>query len=102
MRNWSFIHRKSKEKAELNLRGELVCKSGRVMLSSALADNGIIRVPELYCRQQLNEGLLQPVFSDWYVEPTPFYLVYARDKHQTSRLQLFKQFVFDNFENRLG
>jgi len=97
MQSWNVIHRNSKHRTELNVRGELVCKSGRVMLSSALAGNGIIRVPELYCRPYLADGLLVPVFADWYLEPTPLYLVYAKDKHQASRLKLFKQFVLDNW-----
>ena len=57
------------------------------MIYSAIAGNGIIRVPALYCKHEYEQGLLVPLFDRWYIESIPFYLVYAQDKHKPMRLR---------------
>ena len=100
MRSWTFHHDSGKS-VEVNVKAELDCRNGRVMLHSALAGNGIIRVPEVYCSKHIAEQKLQPVFDEWYIEPTPFYLVYVKNKHQPSRVTAFKDFVVANFDQYL-
>ncbi|WDD97648.1 LysR family transcriptional regulator [Thalassomonas actiniarum] len=97
MHHWAFISLASSKKLEVPVSASLRCKNGRTMVSSALAGNGIIRVPELYCQNELKSGELEPVFSDWKVQSTPLYLVYLQDKHQPQRLQTFKDFVMEKF-----
>lgn len=101
LRNWSFINNESKQAVEVTIDGNLTCKNGRIMVSNALAGNGIIRVPKLYCQQEVEQGLLLPLLDDWHVKSTPFYLVYAQDKHQPMRLRAFKEFVMENFQRFL-
>ncbi|MBD1557992.1 LysR family transcriptional regulator [Vibrio sp. S9_S30] len=96
--HWVFRHKVTKEKKEVQIKGHLACKNGRVMVRSACAGNGIIRVPECYCRQELEEGLLVALFEDWYIDSIPFYVLYARDKHQPIRLRTFSEFVVSNFQ----
>ena len=97
MRNWSFINAQTNTKQELTVKGDLECKNGRVMLQSAMLGNGIIRVPEIYCANEVQEGRLVPIFKDWQPNPTPFYLVYLQDKHQPLRITAFKDFVIARF-----
>jgi len=101
LKSWTFINSESDKKAEVMVDGKLSCKNGRVMISSAVSGNGIIRVPELYCKTELEKGLLVPVFTKWQVESTPFYLVYLQDKHQPMRLKAFKDYVVENFSRHL-
>ena len=101
LKNWTFIDRDNNKKTEVTIAGNLTCKSGRVMVSSAILGNGIIRVPELYCQRELEQGKLMPLFDQWGVESTPFYLVYLQDKHQPLRLKVFKDYVVENFSKYL-
>ena len=94
-------HGKPNKKTDVMVNGNLTCKNGRVMLSSAISGNGIIRVPELYCKTELEQGLLVPLFTKWQVESTPFYLVYLQDKHKPMRLTAFKDYVLENFSKYL-
>lgn len=98
MKQWSFTNVDGKATQEVNVKGDLECKNGRVMLYSALSGNGIIRVPEIYCHDEVQDKKLVPVFSDWKTKATPFYLVYLQDKHQPNRIKTFKDFVMANFE----
>ncbi|MEH6443097.1 MAG: LysR family transcriptional regulator [Oceanospirillaceae bacterium] len=97
MRHWHFLQNKSDKKYDLLVNANLTCKNGRVMIMSASLGNGIIRVPEFYCRQAIKEGKLVALFDDWAIESTPLYLVYVQDKHCAMRLRVFKEFVMANF-----
>lgn len=97
MRHWSYINSNGKAQQDVNVKGDLECKNGRVMLYSALSGNGIIRVPEIYCAKEVKNGELLPVFTDWQAKAAPFYLVYLQDKHQPARITAFKDFVVTNF-----
>jgi len=97
LKNWNFINSETNERADVTVDGNLTCKNGRVMIASAISGNGIIRVPELYCRVAIAQGLLVPLFTKWQVESTPFYLVYVQNKHQPMRLKTFKDYVIENF-----
>ncbi len=101
MHAWKFLHNEDQSKQEVIVKGDLECRNGRIMLYSALRGNGIIRVPEIYCGKELNEGKLVSVFDHWQPKPTPFYLVYLQDKHQPMRITAFKDFIVDNFASYL-
>ena len=97
LKNWIFINHKTGKRTDVTVDGSLTCKNGRIMISSAISGQGIIRVPELYCKAELKKGLLVPLFTEWHVEPTPLYLVYVQDKHQPIRIKAFKDYVIKNF-----
>ena len=97
LNNWSFIHVKTASKnIDVSVGGSFKCKNGRAMISSALAGNGIVRLPYFYCHKEIANGTLLPVFSDWTIPKSPFYLVYVQDKYQPARLKAFIDFVRNN------
>lgn len=101
LKNWVFHTDNESDRLEVTINGNLTCKNGRIMVSSAIEGNGVIRVPKLYCQQEVNQGVLVPLLTGWHVQSTPFYLVYAQDKHQPMRLRTFKEFVMNNFRDYL-
>jgi len=100
MNRWSFTHKDTAtKKVEVSVTGSFKSKNGRVMLHSALAANGIVRLPTLYCQQEIANGSLVPVFTDWIIPNTPLYLVYLQDKFQPARLKSFISFINENIES---
>jgi len=98
VKHWSFIAKGSiDKKIEVPIKGHLSCKNGRVMINSALAHHGIIRVPHLYCQNEMATGKLVPVFDHWQVSATPFYLIYLQNKYQSLRLKYFIDFIIKEF-----
>ncbi|MPY26128.1 LysR family transcriptional regulator [Shewanella psychropiezotolerans] len=96
--NWSFYHVDNCEhKLDVHINGVFRCKNGRAMKHSALAGNGVVRLPELYCSEELSQGELVSVFEDWRVADTPFYLLYHKDKFQPARIKKFISFTINNF-----
>ncbi|WP_237157843.1 substrate binding domain-containing protein [Shewanella psychrophila] len=96
--SWSFYHVDDCEhKLDVHINGVFRCKNGRAMKHSALAGNGIVRLPGLYCSKELSRGELVSVFEGWRVADTPFYLLYHKDKFQPARLKTFISFTINNF-----
>ena len=97
LNNWSFTQVKAPSKTiDISVNGAFKCKNGRAMISSALAGNGIIRLPYLYCHKEIAKGTLVSVFTECKVPNSPFYMVYVQDKYQPARLRAFINFVRDN------
>lgn len=86
------------QKAEVQVNGRFSCKNGRALVQGALDGNGVIRVPVMYCQQEIDQGLLVPVFDDWEIPLVPFYAIYHKDKYQPARLRAFIDFIGEQFQ----
>jgi len=98
VKRWSFEHSSTKQTFDASISGHLQCKNGRVLVKGALNGNGIIRVPTIYCQQEIDEGQLVEVFKEWRVPSVDFSMIYHRDRYQPKRLKLFIEFVKTYFE----
>ncbi|PMN72451.1 LysR family transcriptional regulator [Enterovibrio norvegicus] len=76
---------------DVDVKGNLQCKNGHVLMSASLQGNGICRLPALYCESHVQAGRLENVFTDWGVEKVPLYLLYHKDRHQPKRLKALIQ-----------
>ncbi|MFA0440943.1 LysR family transcriptional regulator [Vibrio sp. 10N.286.49.C2] len=95
---WQFIHATSNETVETTINGDLTCKNGRVLVNSAKAGLGIIRVPAMYCEPELAAKTLVPVFGLWGIKPVPLSLIYHRDRYQPKRIKECVSFLKAAFE----
>lgn len=90
---------------EVHVHGNFSCKSGRAMLNAAKQGNGIVRLPELYCTEELNNQQLMPVLNaasnegQWYSPDVPLFLLYHRNSYQPRRLQLFIEYICNKFQH---
>jgi len=62
-------------------------------LAAARAGLGVIQAPLFMVREDLRSGTMVPVLPDWQVEPMPIYLVYPPNRHLSSRLRVFADWV---------
>ena len=99
VKSWKFQQiNKPGKTIEVQVNGRLSCKNGRALVQGALDGNGVIRVPVMYCRDEVQQGKLQPVFSDWQIPLVPFYAIYHKDKYQPARLRAFIEFIQEKFQ----
>ncbi|MDA0147886.1 LysR family transcriptional regulator [Vibrio sp. LaRot3] len=94
---WSYQAIDSAQHYDLHVKGTLTCKNGRALIKSALAGNGIIRVPKVYCEQEIEQGLLVEVMPAWQIASVPFSALYHKDRYQPKRLRAFIEFVKQRF-----
>lgn len=66
---------------------------GATYLAAALAGYGIIQAPFFMVRQHLESGALRPVLPDWRVPPLPLHVVYPPNRHLSTRLRVFVDWV---------
>jgi len=101
VRRWSFQSSEDTAKnLDVTVKGRLQCKNGRVLVNGALSGNGIIRVPLIYCEEELAHGELVEVFDQWLIPSVDFSAIYHRDRYQPKRLRTFIDFVKGQFEKR--
>lgn len=84
---WRFVNNINQEVFETSINGDLKCKNGRVLINAAKSGLGLIRVPTLYCEDELAAGVLKPVFDDWGIELVPLSLIYHRDRYQPRKIK---------------
>ncbi|MDR9828989.1 LysR family transcriptional regulator [Vibrio sp. FNV 38] len=98
VKRWGFQHQDSGSHYDLYVNGQMQCKNGRVLVKGALNSNGIIRVPKVYCSQEIEQGHLVEVFTDWFIPSVDFSIIYHKDKFQPKRIQAFVEYVRDYFK----
>ena len=93
VRKWHFQSMTDDESVDITVKGTLQCKNGRVLVAGAVAGSGIIRVPQIYCEQEIKAGQLEPVFEKWTIPSVDFSALYHRDRYQPKRLKTFIEFI---------
>ncbi|MDA9557874.1 LysR family transcriptional regulator [Vibrio sp.] len=86
VKKWGFRHKVDNNEFTMNIGGSMQCKNGRVLLHHGIQGQGIIRIPEVYCQEELDSNVLSHVFKEWEVPSVPLSLLYHRDKYQPKRL----------------
>ncbi len=93
VKKWSYVNNKSNAKSEITVSGSFSCPNGRSLLNAAKSNLGIVRLPELYCKEEIKAGVLVPVIKDWSIEVVPVYALYYSNKLQTQKMKLLIQFI---------
>ncbi|WP_343561941.1 LysR family transcriptional regulator [Kiloniella sp. b19] len=100
---WSFQRKgQEQDRFELSVKGNFRCRNGRALIQAALNGNGIVRLPRFYCREEIRQGRLCPVFSDWETLPVPLYLLYHRKNYQPERLRVLIDFLVEGLPGELS
>lgn len=86
-----------KQQQDIKVSGNFSCNNGRSLINAALAGNGIIRVPAIYCSEHLKSNALVPVFTDWQAADVPFYLLYHKNKYQPKKIKTIINYIMTNF-----
>lgn len=102
VKRWNFESKADAQHYDVFVNGHMQCKNGRVLVKGALNGNGIIRVPMIYCEQELASGKLVEVFDHWGIPSVDFSAIYHRDRFQPKRLREFISFVKHYFDARLA
>ncbi|AQS37815.1 transcriptional regulator [Shewanella psychrophila] len=100
VKRWSFeSDENADEQVGISVEGNLVSKNGYALITNAMAGNGIIRVPRMYCADAIEQGILVEILPKWHIPSVLFSAVYHRDKYQPKRLRAFIDFIKQRFES---
>lgn len=99
--NWSFVDRHG-EMTTVAVSGNFQTDYGPALWNAALADMGIVLMPEWSVRKDIQEGRLVQVLKDFTASHVSFdpgiYAIFQRHKHITLKTRLFIDFLARSFQ----
>ena len=95
---WSFTNRKNQKTIkEVSVSGKYSCKNGRALKNAALKGLGVVRLPEVYCREAVASGVLVEVLDKWAPYRVPIHLLYYDKQYMPARLKGLVDFLHERF-----
>jgi DNA-binding transcriptional LysR family regulator len=70
-------------------------------VAAGLAGLGLIQTFVIAVRDYMDKGKLVPVLEDWQPPDYPFYLVYPPNRHVSSRMRVFIDWLVESFDSNL-
>lgn len=74
-------------------RYALSVDDGNAYLAAGLAGLGIFWLPRYMARAHLASGELVRLFESWQMDPMPLYIAFAPNRHVSSKLRVFNEWV---------
>jgi DNA-binding transcriptional LysR family regulator len=90
---WSL--RRGDETLELEGRCDVAVNDGGAYMEATLAGLGVARMPTFMAAGPLARGELVPLFDDWRFEPLPIHIVYPPNRHLSSKLRVFVDWIVE-------
>ncbi|AHK43233.1 MULTISPECIES: LysR family transcriptional regulator [Ensifer] len=88
-----FYFKRGAEEIEVHGRYAVAANESTTYLAAARAGLGVIQAPRFMVREDLETGAMRRVLQDWQIESMPIYLVYPPNRHLSSRLRVFADWV---------
>ena len=90
------------EHEEINGRYIVAVNDGNAYVAAGLAGLGVMSAPLFMVGEHLASGALRPVLTDWSNAPLPLYVVYPPNRHLSTKLRIFVDWVAEVFGRNLG
>lgn len=84
----------------LPIHGTLCSNNGEVLREAVLRSLGIALLPTFIVSNELQQGTLQVVLSDYYLPEISIYVLYPVDRHLSGKIRLFVAFLQKKFGDR--
>ena len=85
------------EQEEIAGRTIVAVNDGNAYLAAGLAGLGVVAVPHFTVEQHLGAGTLVPVLPEWSMPAVPLYVVYPPNRHLSTKLRIFVDWVAELF-----
>ena len=90
---FDYVDEETGEERTIALRGSLTVNSAAAYLAACLTGLGLIQVPAVGVRRELESGRLVPILQQFAAAPMPVSLVYLQRRHQPRRVRRFMDWV---------
>jgi LysR family transcriptional regulator for bpeEF and oprC len=92
-----MIVSRGNEQLEIEGRTIVAVNDGNAYLAAGLAGLGVMALPHFMVDQHLAAGALMPVLAEWSMPPVPLYVVYPPNRHLSTKLRIFVDWVAELF-----
>lgn len=88
---------KEGERIEIDGRYHVAVNDSNAYTAAGLVGLGIVQTPTFLIQQHISRGELVPVLADWTSDPIPIHVVYPPNRHLSSKLRVFVDWVAELF-----
>jgi LysR family transcriptional regulator for bpeEF and oprC len=98
--DWEFT--RNGERILLPVDSPLTLNDSNAYVDACVAGLGIGRLPTYMFRQYPSCGMLELVLCDWLSDDIPFHVVYPSNRHLSSKVRVFVDWVAEILEHHTG
>ncbi|MEB3212405.1 MAG: LysR family transcriptional regulator [Leptolyngbyaceae bacterium] len=96
---WKFMGEDGEH--TISIRGAMCSNNGEVLCDAAIANLGIVLLPEFLVEDALSEGQLQVLLPDYHLPEIAVYAVYPINRHLSVKVKLLIEFLHERLSHRM-
>jgi len=77
----------------VDVSGRIAVNSAPALKRAALSGLGIVMLPDALVREELDDGRLLPLLTDWHLPVRPMHLVYPQERYRSPKLRSFVDYI---------
>jgi LysR family transcriptional regulator, regulator for bpeEF and oprC len=101
-RMFEWVFAKNGMRIQRALRGHVALDDENSYLAAAEAGLGIAQIPAFVLKEAMERGSLELVLGDWFAEPAPLNVVYPQNRHLSSKVRVFVDWIAELFAEHDG
>jgi LysR family transcriptional regulator, regulator for bpeEF and oprC len=98
--DWVFA--KNGVRIQTSLRGHVALDDENSYVAAAEAGLGIAQIPAFVLKEAMERGSLELLLGDWFAEPAPLHAVYPENRHLSSKIRVFVDWIAELFAEHDG
>jgi LysR family transcriptional regulator, regulator for bpeEF and oprC len=98
--DWVFV--KNGERIQTSLRGHIALDDENSYVTAAEAGLGVAQIPAFVLKEAMERGSLELLLGDWFPDPAPLSVVYPENRHLSSKIRVFVDWVAELFSEHDG
>jgi LysR family transcriptional regulator, regulator for bpeEF and oprC len=98
--DWVFA--KNGVRVQASLRGHIALDDENSYLAAAESGLGIAQIPAFVLKEAMERGSLELLLGDWFPEPAPLNVVYPQNRHLSSKVRVFVDWIAELFSEHDG
>ena len=97
-----WVFSKDAVRVQASLRGHIALDDENSYVAAAEAGLGIAQIPAFVLKEAMERGSLELVLGDWFPEPSPLHVVYPQNRHLSSKIRVFVDWVAELLRDHDG
>ncbi len=97
-----WVFSKNETRVQTSLQGHIALEDENSYVAAAEAGLGIAQVPAFILKEAMERGSLELVLGDWFPEPAPLYVVYPQNRHLSSKVRVFVDWIAELLSDHDG
>jgi LysR family transcriptional regulator for bpeEF and oprC len=98
--DWVFV--KNAVRVQTSLRGHIALDDENSYVAAAEAGLGVAQIPAFVLKEAMERGSLELLLGDWFPDPAPLSVVYPENRHLSSKIRVFVDWVAELFSDHDG